>query len=84
MYMQSLRHLRDFLTEEELKFLPGRLHGGTFLLLEQNKGGKEAPFKRVLQVFTSTGTWIGEISEPVRPFKSSNAFVRAGMVIQCL
>lgn len=70
---QELMTLRDFMTEEELKFLPGRLQAGTFILLEQNRSEKEKlsdgktlikNFERVIQVFTSTGTYIGEITKP--------------------
>src|SRR5438132_890546 len=71
MYMKMLRHLRDFLTEEELKFLPGRLHAHQVLFLEQNKevetniGDTKAKiFTRVIQVFTADGTWIGEVPHP--------------------
>lgn len=67
MYMQALQHLRDFMTEEELKFLPGRLQSGTFMLLTQSKGGEKESgtvWHQVLQVFTSDGTWIGEITNP--------------------
>ncbi len=62
--MKTLTHLRDFLTEEELKFLPGRMQAGNFILLQQNKQDEKKLFHMVLQVFTADGTWIGEISQP--------------------
>lgn len=70
--MRTLTHLRDFMTEEELKFLPGRLQVGNFMLLEQHfsdkveKDGKThiSNFRTVIQVFTASGTWIGCIEKP--------------------
>ena len=64
--MKMLKHLRDFLNPEELKFLPGRLKAENCLFLTQSKGGKEGeePYHTVLQVFTANGTWIGEITNP--------------------
>lgn len=66
--LRQLHHLRDFMTEEELKFLPGRLEAGTFILLKQQKTVKDengvAHFETPVQVFTADGTWIGEITHP--------------------
>lgn len=66
--MRILQHLRDFLTEEELKFLPGRLLSGTFILLKQQKTVEDEKgvthFENPIQVFDSNGTYIGEISDP--------------------
>lgn len=63
-----LKHLRDFLTEEELQFLPGRLQSGTFILLKQQKTVKDdkgvTHFETPVQVFSATGTWIGQIAHP--------------------
>lgn len=70
--LQELLTLRDFLSEEELKFLPGRLNANTFILLEQHHSDKETTegityiknYERVIQVFTNTGTYVGEITKP--------------------
>lgn len=66
--MRELKHLRDFLTEEELKFLPGRLLAGNFMLLQQHrsemKDGVRQNFRQTVQVFTADGTWIGCIEHP--------------------
>ena len=66
--IRTLTTLRDFMDQESLKFLPGNLKAGTFMLLMQNKINskeeKDQTFKRVIQVFDETGTWIGEISNP--------------------
>ena len=69
--MRTLTHLRDFMDENTLKFLPGNLQSGNFILLRQNReieekvGGKKIKhFATVLQVFNKSGTWIGEITHP--------------------
>lgn len=66
--MQILNTLRDFLKEEDLKFLPGNLQVGSFMLLRQNKKDKQddgsTKFHQVLQVFDEGGAWIGEITDP--------------------
>jgi len=62
--MITLSSLRDFLTEEELKFLPGRLLVKNCILLTQHKPEEGKPTKIVLQVFDPSGTWIGEITNP--------------------
>lgn len=40
MYSRTLTHLRDFLSDEELKQMPGTFQAGTFMLLKQSRGGK--------------------------------------------
>lgn len=69
--MKTLTHLRDFMDEETLKFLPGNLHSANFIFLRQNKMIEETigkavvnHFSTVLQVFDKDGTWIGEITHP--------------------
>jgi hypothetical protein len=69
--MRTLSHLRDFLNEETLKFLPGNLRSANFIILRQNKEVEELVgkkiikvFSTVLQVFDKNGTWIGEITHP--------------------
>ena len=61
--MKMLRHLRDFMTEEQLKFLCGAMEVENCILLRQNKT-EDGIFKVVLQVFDHKGTWIGEITNP--------------------
>lgn len=60
----ELKHLRDFLDEDTLKFLPGSLQVESCILLQKNKGDIHDSCRMVLQVFDNTGIWIGEISEP--------------------
>ena len=69
--MKTLTHLRDFLNEETLKFLPGNLRSANFIILRQNKEVEETVGKKkinvlgiVLQVFDKNGNWIGEIIHP--------------------
>lgn len=62
--MRVLKHLRDFMTEEELKFLPGRLKAENCMLLTQHTKDEQGMHKTILQVFTADGTWIGEIEHP--------------------
>lgn len=63
--MRTLRHFRDFMTEEQLKFLPGSLLTGQFILLKNSRGGtKEEPWYQVIEVFDQGGTWIGTIENP--------------------
>lgn len=63
MFMQMLKHLRDFLDEEQMKWLPSNFKIEPCILLTQNKN-IDGVFKIVLQVFDSNGTWIGEITNP--------------------
>lgn len=69
--MRTLTHLRDFMTEETLKFLPGNLRSANFIILRQNKETEQKigrvttkTFNTVLQVFDKDGTWVGEITHP--------------------
>jgi hypothetical protein len=62
--MRTLSHLRDFMSEEQLKWLPGTMHVENCILLRQNKTDESGIFKVVLQVFDHKGTWIGEIEQP--------------------
>lgn len=62
--MKTLKHLRDFMTEEQLKWLPGAFKVENCILLRQNKTNENNMFTIVLQVFDSKGTWIGEITQP--------------------
>lgn len=70
--IRQLATLTDFLSEEELKFLPGGIFGrfeaGTFIILKQLKVTQDEKgvthFGYPIQVFTKKGIWIGEITEP--------------------
>ena len=62
--VRNLTHLRDFMDEETLKFLPGNLRSANFIFLRQNKKDEKGMFNTVLQVFDKDGTWIGEITHP--------------------
>jgi len=62
--LQILKTLRDFLTEEQMKWLPGNLQAGTFMLLRQNKTDEKGVYTTVVQVFDKGGTYIGQITEP--------------------
>jgi hypothetical protein len=62
--MQALRHLRDFLSEEQLKWLPGNIRVESCILLQQHKKGGDGITRGVLQVFDAKGIYIGEISNP--------------------
>lgn len=63
--IRALSHLRDFLTEEDLKWLPGNLRSDVFITLKkQIKQGPENLFGTKLLVFDKTGTYIGEIISP--------------------
>ena len=71
--LQVMLTLRDFLTEEELKFLPGRFASMNVMILVQNKGGTDGtPYRQEIKVFSETGTLIGAIENPCYiPIKSS-------------
>jgi hypothetical protein len=62
--MRTLRHLRDFMDEDQLKWLPGALQIENCILLRQNSKDANGVFKVLVQVFDSKGTWIGEITNP--------------------
>lgn len=62
--VKSLTHLRDFMDEETLKFLPGNLRSANFIFLRQNKKDEKGMFNIVLQVFDKDGTRIGCIEHP--------------------
>lgn len=62
--MQSLKNIRDFLDEEQMKWLPNNLLVENCILLTQNKKDNKGVHTVVLQVFDRTGIWIGEITHP--------------------
>lgn len=62
--MRTLRHLRDFLDAEQLKFLPGAMLVENCTLLRQNRTDENGVYKVVVQVFDHKGTWIGEVTNP--------------------
>ena len=62
--LHQLKTLRDFLDDEQMKWLPSNLQVENCILLTQNKVQEDKVFRTVLQVFTSGGTWIGTIVEP--------------------
>jgi hypothetical protein len=62
--MRTLRHLRDFMSEEQLKFLPGAMQVENCILLRQDGKDANGVYQVVLQVFDSKGTWIGSIERP--------------------
>lgn len=62
-----MRTLRDFLTEEVLKHMPGKFQAGTFMLLEENEklpGNTGMGWVRKLHVFSEEGLFIGTIQNP--------------------
>lgn len=61
---RALRHLRDFMTPEQLKWLPSTLAVESCILLRQNKLDAAGVTIVVLQVFDSKGNWIGEVPQP--------------------
>lgn len=61
--VRELRSLRDFLDDEQLKWLPGNFQLQTCVLLVQNVI-TSGTARRVVQVFSDTGTWIGTIENP--------------------
>lgn len=75
MSIRILSHLRDFLTEEQVKWLSGNIQIENCILLTQHqtlpiptedvaRGVNVGNHKTVVQVFDSKGIWIGEISNP--------------------
>lgn len=78
--LRTLGHLRDYLNEETLKFLPGNLQSGHFILLresgkkdkllhptqltEHDKQFSPDTFHTVVRVFDDSGTYIGTITHP--------------------
>lgn len=62
--LRTLKSLRDFLDEEQMKFLPGNLLVMNCILLTQHKKNKDGVHTTVLQVFEESGTWLGEITSP--------------------
>lgn len=61
--IKQLKHIRDFLDDEQMKWLPTNLKVESCILLTQNKL-VDPVYSTVLQVFDSGGTWIGEITNP--------------------
>lgn len=67
-----LKSLRDFMTPEALKFLPGILEARTCILLEESLSDKTVEngvtttsnFRTVIHVFDKGGTFIGTIERP--------------------
>ena len=62
--IQTKLSLRDFLDEEQLRWLPSNLRVVNCILLVQNKEDEKKIMRQVVQVFDNQGTWIGEIKEP--------------------
>jgi hypothetical protein len=62
--MKQLKHLRDFLDDEQMKWLPSNLQVRNCILLRQQKEDDNGITGNVLQIFDETGTWIGEITNP--------------------
>jgi predicted GH43/DUF377 family glycosyl hydrolase len=62
--MRTLSSLRDFLDEEQLKWMPTNLKVESCILLRQNKTDENGVYKVVVQVFDHKGTWIGEVTNP--------------------
>jgi len=61
--IKNLKHLRDFLDAEQMKWLPSNLKVESCILLTQQKE-IDGVFTTVLHVFDNGGTWIGEITNP--------------------
>lgn len=62
--MRELQHLRDFLDENALKWLPGNLLTGQFILLRESIREEDKPYRQVLHVFDQSGTFIGTVEHP--------------------
>lgn len=62
--MRELKTLRDFMSGERLRWLPGNLRLEQVILLCENKICEDAMNRTVIQVFDSKGVWIGEITNP--------------------
>jgi hypothetical protein len=73
--MQLLQHLRDFLNEDTMKWMPGNLNAGNFILLTEHKkipiteeqkakGVNVASHTTVIHVFDHGGVFIGTIENP--------------------
>jgi len=61
--LKQLKHLRDFLDDEQMRELPISVRVRSCILLRQKKKVKGIT-EWVLQVFDEDGNWIGEISHP--------------------
>lgn len=62
--IRTLKNLRDFLTPEQLKWLPGNLAVIPCILLSQSVGGDGEPLRTIVHVFNDLGTFIGTIEQP--------------------
>lgn len=62
--MQVLKTIRDFLTEEKLKWLPGNMQIRSCILLKDNITDERSVFRTVLHVFDDGGIYIGTIDSP--------------------
>jgi len=62
--IQTKLSLRDFLDEEQLRWLPSNLMVVNCILLIQNKEDEKKIMRQVVQVFDERGDWLGEIKEP--------------------
>lgn len=67
--MKLLKHLRDFLTPEQLKWLPSNIIVENCILLTQMKPDKDGVMRTYLQIFDHGGTWIGECEPDFIPKK---------------
>ncbi len=61
--MIALKHLRDFMSPEALRFLPGNLRVEACIIVKQTDT-VENQFHVSLLVFDSVGTFMGEIKDP--------------------
>ena len=62
--IQTKLSLRDFLDEEQLKWLSGNLRVKNCILLVQNKEDKKKIMRQVVQVFDEKGNFVGSIENP--------------------
>lgn len=62
--MRTLKNIRDFLTEEMMKWLPSNMQVRNCILLKEQKVSEDKHFSVVLHVFDETGTYMGTIEKP--------------------
>lgn len=62
--MHLLKNIRDFIDLEKMKWSVDSLQANQVLTINRFEEGKDGVTRRVLHVFTSTGTYVGTIIEP--------------------
>ncbi len=68
--MVVLKTLRDFLTEEILRWMPGNLRSCNIVMLREHRKIEGHPIETVIHIFDAQGTYLGSIDHPaIDPFK---------------